>query len=293
MVENSENTGEEKKVPPFSFKIFLFESILFSLTLALGIFSAKRIYQCPIFREKIEVALFSPWEFLFWFFLITLIFFLAIRFLKFKREKSVFFRIVFFLSIFFGGILLINVWLPLDFSVFLMAILIFWWLKKPSVFIQNLCLILAMAGVGVALGLKLKPEFVVIILVFLSIYDFIAVYKTKHMVKMAKAMIEMGAIPALVIPQNLSGFKNHLAKVKPGGEFLILGGGDVVFPLIFATSLIPYGIFHALFVAFFSLIGVLMNFFIFLKQKERKPIPALPLISLFSIIGYFLIRIFE
>jgi presenilin-like A22 family membrane protease len=291
MAKNPENIGEEKKVLPFSFKILLFEAILFSSTLALGIFSAKRAYQCLAFMKEIERTPVSPWEFLFSFFLISLIFFLAIKFLKFKKGKSALFKIIFVLAIFFGGILLINIWLPLDISAILMAFFIFWWLKEPSVFIQNLCLILGMAGVGVTLGLRFEPNFMVIILILLSIYDWIAVYKTKHMVKMAKAMIEMGAIPALVIPQKISGFKSHLVKVRPGGEFLILGGGDVVFPLIFSISLIPYGILKSSIVAFFSLIGVLMNFFIFLKQKERKPIPALPLISLFSIIGYLITKL--
>jgi presenilin-like A22 family membrane protease len=112
------------------------------------------------------------------------------------------------------------------------------------------------------------------------------------MVKMAKDMIEAGTILGLVFPFEPVGFLKSTNEVKPGeGKFLILGGGDVAFPLIFSVSLIKIGIWKSFLVAFFSLLGLFANFLLFIFQKERKAIPALPLISLFSIIGYLIISI--
>lgn len=108
------------------------------------------------------------------------------------------------------------------------------------------------------------------------------------MIKMAKAMIESRAILGLVIPPDIFGFGEGLEKIHPGGKFLILGGGDVVFPLLFCVSLIPFGILNSLIVAFFSLVGLFVSFYFFIQQKARQPIPALPPIALFSIIGYLL-----
>ena len=54
---------------------------------------------------------------------------------------------------------------------------------------------------------------------------------------MAKEMIESRAILALVIPPNIFGFRDSLEKIEPGGKFLILGGGDVVFPIISSRGL--------------------------------------------------------
>jgi presenilin-like A22 family membrane protease len=85
--------------------------------------------------------------------------------------------------------------------------------------------------------------------------------------------------------------------VKPGGKFLILGAGDIVFPLILTVSLIPQGISDSLIVASFSLLGLLVGFLIFISQPPtgpgggRQPMPALPPIALFSIIGYLITRI--
>jgi presenilin-like A22 family membrane protease len=172
-----------------------------------------------------------------------------------------------------------------------MAALIFWWWRQPLVLNQDLCLIFGIAGMGSILGLQLTPEIVISLLIIFSIYDFIAVYKTKHMIKIAKEMIEAGAILALIIPQKISDFKEKLERIKPGGKFLILGGGDIAFPLLFSVSLVPFGILNSFIVAIFSFIGLLIGFFFFISQKTRQPIPALPPVALFSIIGYLITKI--
>lgn len=105
---------------------------------------------------------------------------------------------------------------------------------------------------------------------------------------MAKEMIEQKAILALVAPSNVSGFQASLGEIKPGGKFLILGGGDIALPLLLCSSLIPVGILNSIIVAFFSLIGLFVGFYIFARRKARAPIPALPPIALFSIIGYLI-----
>lgn len=111
------------------------------------------------------------------------------------------------------------------------------------------------------------------------------------MVKMAKEMLQHKAIVGFIIPQKLSDFSTQLKKVKVGGKFLILGGGDIVFPLILAVSLIPQSTLHALIIAFFSVIGLFAGFLIFISQKTRAPMPALPPIALFSILGYLLTKV--
>jgi presenilin-like A22 family membrane protease len=138
------------------------------------------------------------------------------------------------------------------------------------------------------MGLEFKPPEVVLLLLIFSVYDFIAVYKTKHMVKMAKEMIKSHAILGFIIPSNFKDFKESLKKVEPGGDFLILGGGDIMFPLLLCASLAGKGIIDVLIVAVFALIGLLASFLIFSRQSNHQPIPALPPIALFSILGYFL-----
>jgi len=271
-------------------EIFFWEALLFTITLLGGIITAFQFNKVAQTQEVIFPQV-SLENFIFSFIIATLFFFLLIKLLKFNKKKKIIFKAIFTLSIFFGGTLLFSVWLSEGASLFLMTLLIVWWWGKPSVLVQDLCIVLGIAGVGSFLGLALRPETVVILLVVFSIYDFVAVYKTKHMVKMAKEMIASQAILGLVVPPHMKGFSEDLAGVKPGGKFLVLGGGDIVFPLLLAAALIPEGIFSSLFVALFSLIGLLASFLIFISQKKRQAIPALPPIALFSIIGFLIVRI--
>jgi len=74
-----------------------------------------------------------------------------------------------------------------------------------------------------------------------------------------------------------------------GKTVVVLGGGDMLFPLIFAVSIIPFSLASSMIVAGFSVLGLLSGFLYFLFQnKKRAPIPALPPIALFSILGYLI-----
>jgi presenilin-like A22 family membrane protease len=270
------------------FFVFLIEAVLFYFTLALGILCAIRLKKILEF-QKIELPPISSLEFIFYFFLATLFSFLIFRFLRERIIKGKIYKILFLSVSFFSSLIFFESFLPEPIPLLLVSLLILWWIKNPIVLNQDLLIIFSLAGIGASLGLALRPEAMILILIILSIYDFIAVYKTKHMVKIAKDMIETGTILGLVFPFETAGFLKSTKEIKPGeGKFLILGGGDVALPLIFSVSLLKFGILKSFVVALFSLLGLFVNFLFFLTQKERKAIPALPLISLFSIIGYLL-----
>jgi presenilin-like A22 family membrane protease len=270
---------------------FFIEAFLFYLTLSLGILCAKNLERI-LEIQRIEIPSFSFLEFIFYFFLATLFAFLIFRFLRERIIKGKIYKILFLSVSFFSSLIFFESFLPEPIPLILVFLLIFWWIKKPIVLNQNLLIIFSLAGIGATLGLSLKPEAVILILIILSIYDFIAVYKTKHMVKIAKDMIEAGTILGLVFPFEPLGFLKSTKEIKPGeGKFLVLGGGDVALPLIFSVSLLKFGILKPFIIALFSLLGLFANFLLFIFQKERKAIPALPLISLFSIIGYFIVSI--
>ncbi len=285
---------KEKKIKNLSFVQFLrvlgMEGFLFLLTLILGVFSAQRIIKI---LELTEVSLpkVSLWDFFFYFLLITafVVFLTLVK--RFQRAKSVVYKSIFVLAVFGGGVMILSVWLTDIPALIIMGFLIYFWFKKPKIYLHNLVIILGLAGAGSLLGLQLTPEIVIILLVVFSIYDFIAVYKTKHMVKMAKEMIKKEVILGFVVSLSLSDFSEKIEKVKPGGQFLILGGGDVAFPLLLAASLVRESILSSLIVVGFSLLGLFLSFLLFSFQKVRAPIPALPPIALFSVIGYLIVRL--
>lgn len=282
----SENNEKQIVVP---WKTFGLEAFLFSLAIILGIITALNWNAWFKFQE-LQPTPISFWKFVFYFFFGTLVI-LSISLLgkKFQNQRRTIFKIFFLLTSIFGTFYLFFPFLNI-FSLPLIFVLIYGWLKRPTVLLNNLCFIFGLAGFSGVLGLSLEPLVIVFLLIVFSIYDFIAVYKTKHMLKMAREMLEAKIIFGLVVPQKISDFKANLKEVEPGGRFLILGGGDVAFPLLLSASLVPGGILNSLIVAVFSLIGLFLSFYIFTSQKVRRPIPALPPIALFSIIGYIITK---
>jgi len=287
--EQSEKELKTRFLPPW--KVFILEAFLFCLTLGLGIASAFKLNEF-LKTQEISLPQISFWQFLLYFLFATL-FILIFSYLgrRIKKGRGFIFKAIFVLAFAWGGLITLSLWMLDIFALILIAILIFGWLRNPTVLLHNLCMIFGIAGIGSLLGLQIPPLIIVFLLIAFSVYDFIAVYKTKHMIKMAKEMIEAGAILAMIVPPRISDFLADLKEVKPGGRFLILGGGDIAFPLLLCTSLVPEGILNSSIVAIFALIGLFASFWFFISQKIRQPIPALPPIALFSIIGFLITRI--
>lgn len=149
-------------------------------------------------------------------------------------------------------------------------------------------MILTFAGIGAVIGLSFTPETVVILLVALSFYDIIAVYKTKHMVALAEGMIKSRAIFGFVIPTMPADIKEKMTRVVPGEQFMILGSGDVILPLLLSASLVRISLPASAIVAVFSVGGLFLMHLIFSNQKTRRPMAALPPIALMTIMGYLI-----
>ncbi len=231
--------------------------------------------------QPVEVGVF---QFISYFLIATL---LMLLFLKIFKGKFMF-------EIFFSGAIVFGAQGPLGivfvkFTAFLGAIaIVALRFIYPRILTQNIAIIIGIAGISASLGMSVKPLMVLIILILLSVYDIIAVYKTRHMIKLFKGMAKRGAVLALVVPKSFSLWFNKFEIIKPENknEFIFLGTGDLALPIFFAISALSLGIRFSLLIIFGAVVGFTVNHLIFINQKERKPIPALPAIAFFSILGY-------
>lgn len=205
-------------------------------------------------------------------------------FFSFSTTYGAFIAFLLFFSI-FGERLYFNIA-----AIIFSGSLLFWWKKKSSLISHNLLVGCGLAGMGAVLGLSVSPLATIAAIVIISFYDFIAVYKTKHMIKMAQSMMNSGAVMGLIIPPSIKEVSFSTKEIKFGDKFFIIGGGDIVLPLMMTTSLIPFGIEKAILMSFFSFAGIILSFFIYSSQKEKKPMPALPPIALCCIAGYIFIN---
>ncbi len=201
---------------------------------------------------------------------------------------GLFLRIFFLFALFAGVMTTFGAFTSQISALILSLILILSYVLWPYVWLHDLVIILTLPGIAALIGVSLNPWTVAVLLIVMSVYDYVAVYKTKHMVKMAKAMIAGRAIFAMIFPEKIDGFKEHLGRAHPGEGFMMLGTGDFVFPSVMASSAFALNPFAPWLVLGFSLLGLLVMHFIFFSQKIRRPMPALPPLAAFSIIGFII-----
>jgi len=267
----------------FKLNNFLRVLVPFGLTQALGVYAAFKFLPQVIFVEPAGLGSFSLADLIILVAIIVIFFAVAVRF---KRVGTAFYRFFLTILIFSGTQAIFGIWFPpLVSTVWAIGLTALFWVFQ-NILTHNIAMILTIAGIGSVLGLSLLPLTVIYVLVAFSFYDIIAVYKTGHMVKMAQAMIQSRAIFGFIVPEAGQSVRGHVSKVAPGEGFMILGSGDVIFPLLLSASLVRISILAAVIVGVFSVLGLFLMHLIFINQKTRRPMAALPPIALMSIIGY-------
>jgi len=284
--------GQDKKEKLKKFRIgflkpFLGESLIFAIVFVLSLFSASKVLTI-LEENNFQIPQFSLSQFLTSFLVIVVFILLVSSLPRIKRTKKFIYRFFFIIASLYGTVMVLSSFLPDKWVLIGTALIFLLWSYFQNVLFHNLLMILGIAGVTIPLGLSIDSKTMMIILAILSFYDFIAVYKTKHMVKMAKSMMEAGVITAFFIPLKIRFLLRKTKEIQTGKDFVILGGGDIAFPLLFALSTLKTSLFTAAIISLFSLLGLSLSYFVFILQKERRPMPALPPIALFAIIGYII-----
>lgn len=262
--------------------LFLEELILFGLTQFFGILIA--LNSSKFIQEGVVKLSFTTRDFLVLAVLLIVFVFLT---RKFSEKSAAVFKTILVLVIIFGTQTVLSLFFNIIVATLLGVLLAYLILKTKIVFIHNVGVLLATAGIGGIFGLAITPILAVLLLLVLSFYDIIAVYKTKHMVKLAEDMIKSRAIFGIVLPQNSRGWLESLENVRPGGKFMILGSGDIAMPLVLISSVVAAsGLSAGLIVMLFSFVGLFLTHELFIAQRQRRPMAALPPIAALSIIGY-------
>ncbi|MBT3748489.1 MAG: hypothetical protein HOG34_05840 [Bacteroidetes bacterium] len=178
---------------------------------------------------------------------------------------------------------------------------------KPNVWNHNTTELLIYPGIAAVFIPILSPFSVIWLLLIISFYDMWAVWKSGIMQKMAKyQMDELKIFGGFLIPSVSAKVRKELKNIKQKYKgkkipkkiatkkykvsLAILGGGDVVFPIITAgvfmttfNSIVP-----ALFIIFGALAGLI---YLFARTKKGKAYPAMPYISSGIFIGIILWRL--
>lgn len=153
--------------------------------------------------------------------------------------------------------------------------------------LKNFAAVMASAGIGAVFGFSLDILPAIIFVAGLSLYDFIAVFWTRHMVYMARELGKRNL--AFSVSATESEYSKETGKEE--SSTLELGTGDMVIPLMLAVSAykISFSAFDSLAVIFGGLIGLAAV--LWYVTSRRTFLPALPPISFFALLALGISRL--
>ena len=168
--------------------------------------------------------------------------------------------------------------------------LVLTWFKifRPNVYLHNFTELLVYGGLAVIFVPILNVPVMLLLLVVLSFYDMYAVWKSEHMIKMAKFQAQSGIFAGMLIPYELPKTIPKGARVvKKNVHTAVLGGGDIGFPLMFAGTVMKMlGFASALVIPLFA--GAALLGLLYFGQ-QKKFYPAMPFLTIGCVIGFLLV----
>jgi len=234
------------------------------------LYANTTVGEVPKLEENQKTYVFLP--IMFMIIVMTILLLLIIKF-NFGRfwKYGFFFAVAIALSIAFG--IYVNTYLAFI-AAFILAI---WKVFKPNFYVHNLTEVMMYAGIAVMIVPILNIISAIGLLIFVSIYDAYAVWKSKHMVTLAKFQSKSKAFAGIVIPyggkpeeikvaktsakpakhvktkkeekkEEISHEKAHAKETAyenieakgQGPKSAILGGGDIGFTLIFCSVVMEF-----------------------------------------------------
>jgi presenilin-like A22 family membrane protease len=179
-------------------------------------------------------------------------------------------------------------------AIVVAAIMIVALIKYPEWYIIDLTGIVVGVGAIGLFGISLSILLVILLLIILATYDAISVYKTKHMIDLADAVMDLKLPVMMVVPKIRSysliketkGLKEKIEE-KQEREAFFLGLGDIVMPGILVVSVFQNVPDNGFLAALGVMIGTLIGFAVLMAVVLKgKPQAGLPFLCSGAILGY-------
>jgi presenilin-like A22 family membrane protease len=164
-------------------------------------------------------------------------------------------------------------------------------IKWPRWYVIDAAAILLGTVTTTILGISLAAPLVAILLLLLAVYDAVSVYKTKHMLVLAEAILNSGLPLVLIVPRRgyRNGEKVKIVKEGSQGErrAFYIGLGDLVLPGTLSVSIYSTLGFEGVPVLFAVWLGTLVGFVVLSAFVSRgKPQAGLPFLCCGAVLGY-------
>jgi presenilin-like A22 family membrane protease len=201
-----------------------------------------------------------------------IIFLTVVMILLLRFRLSKLWKIWFFIAVWFALVISLSVFVNEKVAMFVALLGAIFKVIEPDIYVHNITEIFIYGGLVAIFSQMFNLFSVFVLLMLVSIYDMIAVWQTKHMIKLAKFQTKLKVFAGLLIPYD---------KKKAA----ILGGGDIAFPLLFASVVYRYNGLNALIIPL--AVGVAL-FVLLVKGKKNKYYPAMPYLTAGCLAGYLI-----
>jgi len=234
---------------------------IFILTMVFGLYVANKYFveELPYGLQPPEVKKeISPWYLFSAVLIMTGVFLLV-----YKLGLNILIKIWFFIAFTITASVALSALISPTIAIILaLAIFLIKYKEKDMIF-HNMSEVLVYVGLSAILIPLFDLLAIVILLLLISIYDFVSVFLTKHMIFLAQIQQKLGLFSGLII--------------KKGKEVAVLGGGDIVFPLMFASVVLrDYHIYYSILTIIFATLSLLLLMYL---GERKKFYPAMPFIT--------------
>lgn len=176
-----------------------------------------------------------------------------------------------------------------------------WKIYKPNFYVQNFTEFFVYGGLAAIFVPVLNIFSVVMLLIFISGYDAYAVWKSKHMIKLAEFQTKSKMFAGVIIPYAMPKLPKYtgqkLVKKQIKIKTAILGGGDIGFPLLFSGVLLKELLLTNSTLMAFSKVMIVPVFttaalgWLLYKAEKDKFYPAMPIITLGCLLAFILMNL--
>jgi len=189
---------------------------------------------------------------------------------RFKLRKI--WKAWFFLAVWFALVISLAAFVDVKLAMVLALLGAVFKVIEVDIYVHNLTELFIYGGLVAIFAPIFTPFSALVLLFLISVYDMVAVWSTKHMIKLAKFQTSLKVFAGLLVPYG---------KKKAA----ILGGGDIGFPLLFTVVIYKSLGLSALIIPLFVALAL---FLLLVKGKKDRYYPAMPYLSAGCIAGYFI-----
>ncbi|MDY6766101.1 MAG: presenilin family intramembrane aspartyl protease [Candidatus Nanohaloarchaea archaeon] len=217
----------------------------------------------------------------------------AILLALYRWNKAALVKVWFGSALVFTGFVLFDAFLPVTAAAAATLVFAVLRFRTDDLLLRNVLDTVPFAGAGALFGAVLGVQAVLVFAALLAVYDYIAVNRLGHMVTLAKEGAASDTLMGFQYPKSgdvsdaaVSDLSTGTETGREGQRIGMLGGGDVVMPIVIAVSLIPlFGVGAAVSVVAGSAAALFVFLTVIQARESEQFYPAIPVVGSGAVLG--------